>query len=196
MRQTELAGTPIRDGRCVSLHENFRLNPAERRHAVRMEVQNSVLVGEAAFELGEGVVVEGRLRCGLQTRVSCRMSAFRGVAARLSLSKDDRVIAELVLLHRDASLNVTLARSNDLVELAADWQMWARRFNLPLILIEPDGVEQMVSKRIGALDVAATRPRRPSAFSATRRPRFLRRRKKGTVDFAHRIGGREIIARN
>lgn len=196
MRQTQLAGATLRDERLVRSHENFRLNPAEHRHAMRTELQGSALVGEAKFELDDKIIVSGKLKCGVKTRISCKASAFRGIAAKLSLSDDDQVVAELILLHRDPSLNLPLARSNDMEELAADWQMWARRFNVPLILIEPDGFEQMISNRIGAIDVKHSKARRPSAFFAIRRPRFLTRRKKGVVCPENRISGREIIARD
>ncbi|MBA4782611.1 MAG: hypothetical protein H2045_05270 [Rhizobiales bacterium] len=195
MRQTELAGADIRTDRVVSPRENFRLNPAEHRHSVRMELSGSVLVGETGFKLDDGIVVEGRLKCGIATRISSKPSAYRGVAAKLTLSPDDQVIAELVLLHRDPSLHVPVARSNDMDELAADWQMWARRFNLPLILIEPDGREQMISNRVGALDIAPSKQRRPNALFTKRRPRFLKRRKTGAINSEHRVTGREIIAR-
>lgn len=196
MRQTEMVGATIRNDWIVDPQENFRLNPATKHHVMRTQIKGSALVGETGFELSDGLIVEGRLACGLTTRVACKASAFRGVAAKLSLSDDNQIIAELILLHRDTSLNMPLARSNNLDELAADWQMWARRFNVPLILIEPDGVEQMVSNRLGSLDIKHAQTRRPSAFFASRRPRFLTRRKAGHVDQANQIAGREIIARN
>ena len=190
-----MAGATVQNQRIVSPQENFRLNPAERHHVMRTQVKGSALVGETGFELNDGVIVDGKLTCGLTTRVACKASSFRGVAAKLSLSDDDQIVAELMLLHPDASLNVPLARSNNMDELAADWQMWGKRFNLALILIELDGVEQMVSNRLGSLDVKNANPRRPSVFFTSRRPRFLTKRKAGRVDGSNRIAGREIIAR-
>lgn len=196
MRQTEMAGATAQNDWVVNPHENFRLNPAKQHQMVRTQVKGSALVGETGFELSDEIIVEGKLACGLTTRVACKASAFRGIAAKLSLSDDDQIVAELILLHRDESLNVPLARSNDMNELAADWQMWAQRFNVPLILIEADGVEQMVSNRIGSLDVKDAKPRRPSAFFASRRPRFLTKRKTGYVTQANKVSGREIMARS
>ena len=100
-----------------------------------------------------------------------------------------------MLLHRDPSLNITVARSSDMEDLPADWQMWGRRYNLPLILIEADGVEQLISERVGSVEVAQPTPRRPHAMFAARRPRFLTRRKTGSIDNSNRLAGREIIAR-
>lgn len=196
MRQTELAGAAVRFERAVASNACFRLNPAERHHAYQTELVGSALVGQTAVQLDEDVVVEGTLKCGLSTRLSIEVSAFRAVAARLSITEDDQLVAELVLLHRDPSLNLPMARSHDMEELAADWQMWAKRFNLPLILIEPDGAEQMISHRVGCVDVADPKPRRPHAMFAARRPRFLTRRKTGSIDTSNTLSGREIIARN
>ena len=195
MRQTEMVGAAIQTDRIVSPQENFRLNPAKHHQTMRTQAKGSTLVGETGYELSDDIIVEGKLNCGVTTRVACKASTFRGVASKLSLSDDDQVIAELILLHRDASLNVPLARANDMNELAADWQMWAKRYNVPLILIEADGVEQMVSNRLGALDIKDSKSRRPSAYFASRRPRFLTRRKSGHVDQANQIVGREIMAR-
>lgn len=196
MRQTELAGAAVREERVVATNSYFRLNPAERRHAFQTEMSGSALVGQTSVELDDEIVVEGMLKCGLGTRVTCDQTALRGVAAKLSLSKEETVIAELVLLHRDPSLNITVARSSDMEDLAADWQMWGRRYNLPLILVEADGVEQLVSERLGSVEVAQPTPRRPHAMFAARRPRFLTRRKTGSVDTSNRLAGREIIARD
>ncbi|MEP2943734.1 MAG: DUF6101 family protein [Hyphomicrobiales bacterium] len=195
MRQTEMAGATVQNDWIISPQENFRLNPAKQHQVMRTQVKGSALVGETEFEISDGIVVEGKLNCGLTTRVACKASSYRGVAAKLSLSDDDQIVAELILLHSDASLNMPLARSNNMDELAADWQMWGRRFNLALILIEPDGVEQMVSNRLGSLDVKDAKARRPSVFFRSRRPRFLTKRKAGRVDASNRIAGREIIAR-
>ena len=176
---------------------HFRLNPSEARFNYATELPGSALVGETNVAVNHEVVVEGNLKCGLPTRIACPSDSFRGVAAKLSLAEDrDEIVAELILLHRDTSLNLPVARSDDMDDLAADWQMWGKRFNLPLILIEPDGVEQMVSNRIGSLDVAPTKTRRPSAEFRSRRPRFLVRRKAGHINKARVIAGREIIARN
>lgn len=196
MRHTDLAGATVREKRVVASQSYFRLNPAENRHVYHAELSGSALVGQTAVELGHEIIVEGTLRCGLETRVACEVSSFRGVAAILSISDEDSVVAELVLLHKDPSLNLPLARSDDMEDLAADWQMWAKRYNLPLILIEPDGAEQMISNRVGALDVADTKPRRPNMLFSRRRPRFLTRRKTGTLSSENQISGHEIIARN
>lgn len=195
MRQTDLAGAAVREERIVARNSYFRLNPVERRHRFQTEIPGSALVGQTSIELDDGIVVEGILKCGLGTRVTCDETALRGVAAKLSLTDDNTVVAELVLLHRDASLNITVARSNDMEDLAADWQMWARRYNLPLILIEGDNAEQVISERLGYVEVSNPTPRRPHSMFAARRPRFLTRRKTGHIANDNKRYGREIIAR-
>lgn len=196
MRQTEIIGANVRNPRAGASNNSFRLNPAKRSHEFRMEFENSVLVGQTNVRLDNAIVFEGKLKCGIATRVASTSAQLRGVAARLSISNLDEVVAEIVLLHRDPSLHMPVARSNDMEELAADWQMWARRFNLPLVLIEPDGVEQLVSQKIGALDVMASKARRPHSHFMARRPRFLKRRKTGAINTENLLSGREIIARD
>lgn len=195
MRRNDMAGAALRDERMVAPNDHFRLNPAERRISYSTELRGSAFVGQTHVEMGDDISLAGTLRCGLSTRIASDPASFRGIAAVLSISDQDEVIAELVLLNRDPSLNIPVARSDEMEDLAADWQMWARRFNVPLILIEPDGAEQMVSNRVGGVDVGTPKPRRPHALFAARRPRFLTRRKVGQIDRDHRVQGREIIAR-
>ncbi|MEO1066986.1 MAG: DUF6101 family protein [Pseudomonadota bacterium] len=196
MRQTEMAGAAPAGRSRDTARSDFRLDPALPTHRFQTELAGSALVGQTTVNLGETVVVQGTLKCGIPTRVACRPSSFRGVAVRLTLTEDDTVLAELVLLHNDPSLNLPVAQLTDMDDLAADWQMWARRFNLPLILIEPDGYEQVITERVGGLSVSQPKPRRPHSAVLQRRPRFLRRRKTGSVDGHNRVAGREIIARD
>ncbi|MEM8797891.1 MAG: DUF6101 family protein [Pseudomonadota bacterium] len=173
---------------------SFRINPADATVSFHADLAGAPMKGPARIEISNEIVVRGTLNCGVDTRLVLKRDCLRGMAARLRLGEEN-VIAELIFLHRDPSLHLTVARAFDLEDLAADWQMWAKRFDLPLILIEPDGVEQVISHRPSQVAVRPSAPRRATNEFSKRRPRFLRRRKTGGGDEMKTIAGREIIAR-
>jgi hypothetical protein len=134
--------------------------------------------GVRQIELHRERVVLRRAVRGMRMAVNVRVSDFRGVAMRQTSDGQ-----QIVLLHRDPSLSVTLCVSSDNDEIAAAWQTWSEIFALPQL---PDDTREPAPRR-----------RRRNAISG-RRPKFLlRRRGGGPLDPAkwHR-GEREIIARD
>lgn len=115
--------------------------------------------------------------------------AFEGIAARALEDSDGNITVTLELLHKDEALSVPLLVANDLDDVAADWRDWARTFDLPMLMVESDGSITPLDGP-GAPAVSTERRKR-----ASRRPRFLMRRRAGDLGVAMRIGGRELIAR-
>ena len=121
--------------------------------------------------------------------VPLRPGAFRGIAARAMEDAHGTVTVTLELLHEREALCVPLLVANDLDDVAADWRDWAKAFGLPMLMVEADGSVSELDGP-GAPRAGAERRRR-----ASRRPRFLARRRTGGLGVALRIEGREIIAR-
>ena len=117
-------------------------------------------------------------------------SAFEGIAARAMEAPDGSVTVTLELMHADESLSVPVLVAGDLHDVAADWRAWARRTGLPMLMVEGDGtIEVLDAAPRPATDVAHERRRRPS-----RRPRFLVRRRTGSMGVSMRIDGHEMFA--
>jgi hypothetical protein len=122
---------------------------------------------------------------------------YRGVAVRMEGNgAAGRVRVFLELLHADRMLTVPLTAADDPDGVAADWQAWGRRLDLPLLVVSPDGTVSAPLANLGSLTVYAPAPRRRPAHFRARRPRFLVRRKAGRAARAAKLTGREIIARN
>ncbi len=128
------------------------------------------------------------------------ITAYLGVVVRFETSGEAsaedgfRVILEL--RHADPRLTVPVAIASDPVDIAADWQAFARQLGLPMFLERADGRLEPALRQTGQLVVSDTKPRRRHSFFADRRPRFLVRRKVGrTSGPSEHLVGRELIAR-
>lgn len=133
---------------------------------------------------------------GLPLSIALPSRVFSGIAARAIDHGDGEVTVTLELHHPDTELCVPLLVSHDLDDIAADWRSWSEVFRLPMLMVEADGVARPLDNALGALTVGRARPRRHHAFFADRRPRFLVRRKTGSLGIARLvISGEEIIAR-
>jgi hypothetical protein len=121
-------------------------------------------------------------------------AAYRGVAVRMDpIGGDGAVRGFVALLHADPDFTVTLTISDDPAEVANDWQSWGHALDLPLLVIGQDGSVDEPLRDMGAVQIAATKPRRHPSHFAKRRPRFLTRRKVGQVDAVRVVIGDEIF---
>lgn len=155
--------------------------------------------GEITFTIDQrGAVIQRLLESsGLPVTIAIPARLFRGVAARALEDGDGNVTVTLELLHHDPALSVPLLVADDLDDVAADWRAWAEAYGLPMMLIEADGIARSLEESVGAaIKIAKAQQRRQGKSSRSRRPRFLVRRKQGTLGMRLVIGGKEIIARN
>ncbi|HVY59936.1 MAG TPA: DUF6101 family protein [Xanthobacteraceae bacterium] len=146
----------------------------------------------------ERVVMRRAVR-GVPMALSLPISTYLGVAIRVvpPAPETDGAVA-IVLEHRDPALSVPLSVAADGTDVVADWQIWARVLDLPLLVRDADGRLREPFRRIGALRVArvSARRRRRTAMKK-RRPLILFRRRPGrprAIAVVH--CEREIIARN
>lgn len=133
---------------------------------------------------------------GLPLSIALPKRAFKGVAARAIDHGDGEVTVTLELHHDDPDLCIPLLVAHDLSDIAADWRTWSEAFNIPMMMVEADGVARRLEDHLGGVRTNETQPRRRHSFFADRRPRFLVRRISGKLGVALKIAGREIIARD
>lgn len=153
--------------------------------------------GERRITLDRNEVLVARHLGRTAMRLRLPMQSFRGVAVRVvpSLTEGGDRIA-IVLAHRDRALDVTLYEAEDDLEIISEWQRWAETLGLPLLVEDFAGHLSEPYHRMGQVVLGTPRPRRRRSFLA-RRPRFLTRRKPGSLAEPKVIqAAREIIARN
>ncbi|MBV2142508.1 hypothetical protein KUG47_03225 [Falsochrobactrum sp. TDYN1] len=133
---------------------------------------------------------------GLPMSIALPINAFVGVTARAVEDEYGEITVTLELMHKDAQLSVPLLVAHDLTDVAADWRAWAQAFNLPMMLVEEDGIARPLYESTGPVRTGEPQARRQGQEPRRRRPRFLARRKTGTLGVRMVIEGKEIIARN
>jgi hypothetical protein len=174
---------------------NMRLDPFRLPQMVSYATSDDL--GDVVFTIDHrGAVIRRVLaRSGLPVTVALPRRAFRGVAARAIEDADGNVTVTLELMHNDPMLSVPLLVADDLDDVAADWRAWADAYSLPMLIVEADGVARPLEESLGMVKTGAMRPRRVSRAVRQRRPRFLARRKSGSLGLRLVIDGVEIIAR-
>lgn len=175
---------------------NMRLDPFRLPQMVSYATRDDL--GDVNFTIDHRGAVIRRLleHSGLPITIALPARAFRGVAARALEDDTGEVTVTLELLHNDPMLSVPLLVAHDLDDVAADWRAWAEFYQLPMLLIEADGVARTLEESLGAaIKTQPPRDRRKGRPSRMRRPRFLARRKAGNLGVRLVIDGEEIIAR-
>lgn len=176
---------------------NMRLDPYRMPQAVTYATRDDE--GDVSFTIDQrGAVIHRTLqRSGLPATIAIPARLFRGVAARAMEDEYGHVTVTLELLHHDPKLSVPLLVAHDLDDIAADWRAWAEAYRLPMLLIEADGIARSLEESLGAaVKTYQVQDRRQGNSAKQRRPRFLARRKSGTLGLRLVIGGKEIIARD
>ncbi|MET3615182.1 hypothetical protein ABID16_003525 [Rhizobium aquaticum] len=174
----------------------FRLDPKHLPQQVSYSGQSNA--GDVSITLDErGAVLKKLLpTSGLPISFALPARTFRGVAARAIDHGDGRVTVTLELHHDDPDLSIPLLVAHDLCDIAADWRSWADAYNIPMLMVEADGVARPLEEHLTNIANKNSAPRRRHSYFAERRPRFLVRRSIGQLGVTMKIEGREIIARN
>lgn len=175
--------------------QNMRLDPFHLPNTVSYTTHSDD--GDVTFSISQrGAVIRRHLdKADLPVTVALPPRAFRGVAARAMEDGAGNVTVTLELLHTDPELSVPLLVANDLDDVAADWRAWAEVYQLPMLMIEADGVARTLDESVDfSARMMSPKPRR-KPIGEPRRPRFLARRKQGGLGLRLIISGKEIIAR-
>jgi hypothetical protein len=133
---------------------------------------------------------------GLPLTVALPSRVFDGVAARAIDHGNGEVTVTLELHHKDPSLCIPLLVAHDLYDIAADWRSWSDAYRIPMLMVEADGVARELDEHLLTASTRPPKPRRRHSYFAERRPRFLVRRKTGSMGIRMKIEGREIFARD
>ncbi|MCR4266717.1 DUF6101 family protein [Nitratireductor sp. ZSWI3] len=173
----------------------MRLDPFRLPQAVSYAAQDDF--GEVSFTIDPRGVRMKRIlsRSGLPVTFALPPRAFRGIAARAIEDEFGDVTVTLELHHIDPMLCVPLLVAGDLDDVAADWRAWSEAYHLPMLMIEADGLAYPLEEAIGEVRAAAPKDRRQGRAVRARRPRFLARRKCGSLGVRVVVAGEEIIAR-
>jgi hypothetical protein len=128
----------------------------------------------------ERVVLRRSVR-GMRMALNLPLTAFRGVAIRLSFAEAEKSPSSIavVLEHGDPSLSLPLFSATESDDIVAEWQCWGRVLGLPLLVAETDGSLREPFARLGAhlrVEAPKWRRRRRSAIARRRPTRLLRRR--------------------
>jgi len=191
MRQAANFNVTVRD---------IRLDPTSLPVRFSAPVAGPSRPALASVYLDRERVVVKRPLAGIDATVTCPLSAYRGVAVRMSVDADtDAIRTTVELMHRDPAMSLPLVSREDLgdaEDVAADWQAWGKALGLPLLIVEGDGTVREALSQTGGLVVGDVKARRQVASLTKRRPRFLKRRKTGLQGERGTVEGREIIARD
>lgn len=133
---------------------------------------------------------------GLPLAMALPSRIFLGVAARAIDHGNGEVTVTLELHHSDPDLCIPLLVAHDLFDIAADWRSWSDAYRIPMLMVEADGVARQLDEHLLNVGAASPKPRRRHSYFADRRPRFLVRRKTGSLGISMKIEGREIFRRD
>ena len=174
---------------------DMRLDPFRLPQAVSYAARDDL--GDVTFTIDHRGVSLRRVleHSRLPVSIMLPARAFRGVAARAMEDGEGNVTVTLELLHADPMLSVPLLVAHNLDDVAADWRAWSDAYNLPMLLIEADGVARTLEESLGLVKKGPTVERRKGRISNQRRPRFLARRRTGNLGLRLVVDGEEIIAR-
>ncbi|MBX3596933.1 MAG: hypothetical protein KF874_05095 [Rhizobiaceae bacterium] len=175
----------------------MRLDPFRLAQTVSFQTEDDA--GGTTYSINHrGAVIRRALeRSGLPMTIALPARAFLGVAARAMEDNIGNLTVTLELMHEDPDLSVPLLVARDLDDVAADWRAWSTEYKLPMLMVDPDGTPRTLEESLGG-GVVARKPierRKRRSRTAKRRPRFLMRRKAGTLGVRLVVSGQEIIAR-
>ncbi|MCC7347040.1 MAG: hypothetical protein IT538_06545 [Variibacter sp.] len=192
-RQTGSGGhSPAGTGRCA------RLDPLAL--PVRFTATDAAADGRVrSVEIDRDRVLLRRRVRGMPIHVAVPIDAFQGVSVRLTPAEDGEDESVTVRLeHRDPALAIEVYEGPDDADVIAEWQLWARVLDLPLLMADPAGRLHDPFARMGSVTTCAPKPRRRRRNARRRRrPTLPLRRKPGDGSLVmpvHREA--EIIARN
>ena len=163
-------------------HLTYRLNDTDEMVSITLDERGAVMRRPLPAS-------------GLPLSIALPSRLFKGVAARAIDHGNGEVTVTLELHHDDPSLCIPLLVAHDLYDIAADWRAWADAYQIPMLMIEADGIAHELDEHLIRPGAKPPKPRRRHSYFADRRPRFLVRRKVGAMGISMRIGGREIFAK-
>lgn len=119
---------------------------------------------------------------GVAVKIKVPVTEFIGVAVATRIS-DEGVLSSLIeLVHPDSELNYKVFEEEGNHSVVAEWQNWGKKLRLPLFIKAGDGAYMPYSQQVDGVMLGQVAHRRKLAAEASRRPRFLNRRKPGQAE--------------
>lgn len=163
MRRTEQGLTGRAEQGCIALL------PAE--HLTKQPAK----LPPAELRANERAVIIHRMgRTGVPLCIAVPFEHYKGVCADIRYGQSGLECA-VVLAHDNSDYEVTLFSAQDDENILAEWNSWARKLEMPLMIRTEHG-DTLARPKFGALTVNGVSPRRARNMFLIRRPRFLRAR--------------------
>lgn len=118
-------------------------------------------------------------KSGVEIKIKVPVEEFIGVAVSTTISEDGVLRSAIELVHGDPDLNYRVFEEIGNTNIVAEWQNWGKKLRLPLYIKAGDGNLLPYSQTVDGVALGGTHERRRTAAEASRRPRFLNRRKPG-----------------
>ena len=119
---------------------------------------------------------------GVAIKIKVPVTEFIGVAVATQISEDGLLMSSIELVHSDEELNYRVFEEEGNHNVVAEWQNWGKKLRLPLFIRAGDGSYMPYGQQVDGVMVGQVTPRRKLAADASRRPRFLNRRKTGQLE--------------
>lgn len=168
--------------------------PGHEQYVLPVRSASDVVGGPPAGEISAIVDGASVAVCRPSGTTTASLRSYRGIAVRM-VPTGGKLTVVLELSHPDPKLTVPISVAENPEDIAQDWRMWSQNLNLPMLLFEADGSITRPVSTLGQIEIAPPKPRRMHSYFASRRPRFLARRKVGWPREQLPLAGREIIAR-
>ena len=128
------------------------------------------------------VTVRKRLeKSGVAIKIKVPVDEYIGVAVSTEITDEGVLSSAIELVHGDPDLNYRVFEEIGNSNVVAEWQNWGRKLRLPLYIKAGDGSLLPYSQQVDGLALGHSSHRRRLAAEASRRPRFLNRRKPGDI---------------
>ncbi len=131
--------------------------------------------GSRHVRVTRGDILIARRFGGVAMMIAAPVEAYRGVGLDAHADENGEILFRLILVHRDADLDIVLAETRDSIEAQAHWMEWSTWFDLTRLAMKDDEWAALEPPA----ETRALAGRRRSAFLARRRATFLSRRKIG-----------------
>jgi hypothetical protein len=119
---------------------------------------------------------------GVAIKIKVPVTEYIGVAVATAISEEGMLTSSIELVHSDAELNYKVFEEEGNHNVVAEWQNWGKKLRLPLFIKAGDGAYLPYGQQVDGVMLGSPAPRRKLAADASRRPRFLNRRKPGQAD--------------
>lgn len=119
---------------------------------------------------------------GVAVKIKVPVTEFIGVAVATRISEEGVLSSLIELVHPDSELNYKVFEEEGNHSVVAEWQNWGKKLRLPLFIKAGDGAYMPYSQQVDGVMLGQVAQRRKLAAEASRRPRFLNRRKPGQAE--------------